>query len=353
MRAFLRWFEARGDMRAVSLFRIGAGPLAIAHLWPFARDVLHGTYYRESFYVPWFAHYPEPSRPVYGALIALGMLAAAAMSFGLWSRLAARTCFAVVTYNFFLSETFFHHNRAFLLIFLGGLSLTHCGDHLSLDARFARMRPPPRKLFDPDWFAGIVTWDRVERYRAAYAHVLPPAWLDLAANPHLHFWLAKGVIALELSVGIGLWFARTRYLAAWLALVFHGMIQLTAEIQVFSLLGIAGLLIWVTPRTRQRRLLLRLDTPSGLRWQRWLKRLDWLGRFELRAADGGEVLTLIERDGRRYVGRAARLRVLARLPLCAPFALPCIGFDLSPHTARLNPLERLAASPPGHRPTSS
>ena len=351
MREFLRWFDARGDLRAVCVFRIFAGPLAFVHLWPFASDLLDGTYYRDAFYVPWFAHYPEPSKPVYGVLIALGMLAAAAMSVGFWSRLATRTCFAVVTYNFFLSETFFHHNRAFLLIFLGGLSLVPSGDSVSIDALLRRTPPPPRplwplwlwraeacvpyiasstsKLIDPEWFAGIITWDRVERYRAAYHGILPGPLLDFAASPQLHFWLAKLVIALELCVGIGLWIARTRYLAVWLGLVFHVMVQLSAEIQVFSLLGVCGLLIWTTPRIRQRRLLLRLDLPEGRRWQSWVRRLDWLARFEVRAADGGgDVLTLIERDGSRWTGRAAKLRVLSRFPITAGVALPLIGFEL-------------------------
>src|SRR5205085_5912309 len=50
MQVFLRWFDARGDMRAVCLFRICAGPLVLVHLWPFASDALSGTYYRDSFY---------------------------------------------------------------------------------------------------------------------------------------------------------------------------------------------------------------------------------------------------------------------------------------------------------------
>jgi hypothetical protein len=259
--------------------------------------------------------------------------------------------------------------------------LCACGDSLSLDAlrRGAAVGDRPlwplwlwraeacvpylassiSKLLDPDWFAGIVTWDRVVRYRHLAEGRVPASLLDLAASASLHAWLAKAVIALELSVGLGLWFVRTRYLAVWLAVVFHGLVQVSAEIQVFSVLGVCGLAIWTTPRTRDRQVLLRLDTAAGRNWQRWLLRLDWLARFEVIAADGGgntHPLSLIERDGRLWTGRSARLRILARLPLSAFFALPWLGFELTrPHVSLL-PLSRFetpADSSPGHRPTSS
>lgn len=357
-------FDERGDLRGVCLFRIFAGPLAIAHLWPYCRLALRGHYYRDGFYVPWFAHYPEPSLPVYTALLAIGVLSAAALSFGLWTQLTSRLCFGVVAYHFFLSETFFHHNRAFLLIFLGGLALCPCGDQLTLFPPDAPRRDRPlwplylwrleacvpylasstSKLFDPEWFAGVVTWDRVERYRHFAEGRVPSALLDIASSAALHAVLAKATIALELSVGLGLWFSRTRYVAVWLAVVFHVLVQLSAEIQVFSVLGVCGLLIWTTPRARDRRVLLPLATPQGRRWQRLLSYLDWLARFEITAADGGDDLTLIERDGTRYTGRAARIRLFARLPLTAFFALPLLG---------LNRSETPASSDRDRRPTSS
>ena len=359
-------FDERGDLRGVCLFRIFAGPLAIAHLWPYCRLALHGHYYRDGFYVPWFAHYPEPSLHVYAALLALGVVSAAALSVGLWTRVTSRVCFGVVAYHFFLSETFFHHNRAFLLIFLGGLALCPCADQLTLfppnkpqlqrllwplylwraEACVPYLASSTSKLLDPEWFAGIVTWDRVERYRHLAEGRVPSALLDLASSPALHAVLAKATIALELTVGLGLWFARTRYLAVWLAVVFHVLVQLSAEIQVFSVLGVCGLAIWTTPRARDRRVLLRLDTPVGQRWRRRLHYLDWLARFESLAADGGDDLTLIERDGTRYTGRAARLHLFARLPLTAFFALPLLGFEL-------NRSETPAGSDPDRRPTSS
>jgi hypothetical protein len=185
------------------------------------------------------------------------------------------------------------------------------------------------KLIDPDWRGGIVTWDRVVRYRHHADALLPPHWVDLAASADFHAVFAKLVIATELAIGVGLLLPRTRYLAVWLAVVFHALIQVTAEIQVFSLLGIAGLLIWTTPRTRDRRLVIRDDTLQGRRLARAVRALDWLARFELQVTRGeGASIVLIERDGRRYEDRAASVRALSRLPLLAFFFLPRIGWDL-------------------------
>jgi hypothetical protein len=351
--AFDTWFDARGELRGVSLFRVCAGPLVAAHLWPFYRAALHGEYYRTSFYVPWFAHYPEPSLPVYTALLTLGMLAAAALSCGIYARVASWLCAGVVAYNFFLSETFFHHNRAFLLTFLGGLCLLPGDDSLALyprhrDAQATHALWPlwlwrvlactpylassTSKLLDPDWFGGVVTWDRVVRHRHLAEHIVPSAVIDIVASPELHFWLAKLVIAQELAVGIGLWFGRTRYLAVWLALVFHGLIQATAQIQVFSALGIAGLLIWTTPVTRDRTLALRLDLAAGRRFATCVRALDWLARFEIVRTEVGSTVALRERNGSVFTGKQAVWRVLARLPLTAGVGLPAIGFDLARRT---------------------
>lgn len=338
--------EARGDMRGVCLFRCCAGPLVWLHLWSYWRAAMSGSYYRDSFYVPWFPWYPEPSLGVYRMLLTAALLAAIALSVGLYARLASWVCFGVVAYHFFLSETFFHHNRVFLLVFLGGLSITHCADSLSLDALRARQPPPPRalwplwlwraeacvpylassisKLLDPDWRGGIVTWDRVERHKHLVPRFVPSALVELAANPTTHVFMAKLVIALELSVGIGLWLRRTRYAAVWLAVLFHTAIELSARVQVFSLLGIAGLCIWAVPATRQRRLQLRRGSLLG----RLVQAGDWLARFELAFVEQGPAVLLQERDGRIYQDRPALLRVLARLPLTAFFALPLIGFDL-------------------------
>jgi hypothetical protein len=89
-----------------------AGPVVLLHLRPFLSDVWHGRIYRDAFFEPYAAWYPDLPRPIYVGLLWLAAVAAVAMSLGLLTRLATATTFAIVAYNLFLSTTHFHNNRA-------------------------------------------------------------------------------------------------------------------------------------------------------------------------------------------------------------------------------------------------
>jgi hypothetical protein len=54
---------------------------------------------------------------------------------------------------------------------------------------------------------------------------------------------------------------------------------------------------------------------------RWIRRLDWLARFDVREEPGAE-LRVIDRDGSVATGDAARRLVRSRLPLLFPFTAP-------------------------------
>jgi hypothetical protein len=58
---------------------------------------------------------------------------------------------------------------------------------------------------------------------------------------------AKVIIGTELFIAGGLWWRRTRRLALVAAVAFHIGIQLTANVQIFSYLGLAVLFIWADP----------------------------------------------------------------------------------------------------------
>ena len=49
-------------MRALALLRVLVGPVVLLHLWPFLSDALDGRIYRDAFYEPYAAWYPELSR---------------------------------------------------------------------------------------------------------------------------------------------------------------------------------------------------------------------------------------------------------------------------------------------------
>jgi hypothetical protein len=278
--------------------------------------------------------------------------AAVALSLGFLTRLATATTFAIVTYNLFLSTTHFHNNRAYLVIVLGLLAVAPCGRELSVDAWLRRRRGRPAldpstpawplwllrfecaaiygasgmsKLVDPDWFGGTVTWQRVVRARDQLdAWPLPDWAVSALTDRDFHTGAAKVIVLTELFIAVGLWWRGTRYAAVWVAVAFHVAIEGSASVQVFSYLGIAVLVIWAVPSTRDR--VLRID-PTALRQRRLgtvVRGLDWLARFRVEPAPPGSRLEVVDRDGTTIRGAPAVAFGLSRLPLTAWFAIPAL-----------------------------
>jgi vitamin K-dependent gamma-carboxylase-like protein len=337
------------SMRALALLRVLVGPVVILHLQPFLSDGWAGRTYRDAFYEPYAAWYPEVPGAAYVGLLTVAAVAAVAMSLGLLTRVATATTFAIVAYNLFLSTTHFHNNRAYLVIVLGLLAAAPCGRELSVDAwlRRRRGRPPLdltapgwplwllrfecaavygasglSKLLDPDWFGGTVTWQRVVRARDQLEAWPLPDWaVSLLTDRDFHTGAAKMIVLTELFIAAGLWWRGTRYAAIWVAVVFHVAIEFSASVQVFSFLAIAVLVVWAVPSTRDR--VLRLDPASApqRRLGTAVRALDWLARFRVESGAGVEVT---DRDGTTVRGRPAVALVLSRLPLTAWFALPAL-----------------------------
>ena len=342
----------RVSMRALALLRVLAGPAVLLHLQPFISDALDGRTYRDAFYEPYAAWYPELPDSVYVGLLALAAVAAVAMSLGFLTRVATATTFAIVAYNLFLSTTHFHNNRAYLVIVLGLLAVAPCGRELSLDAWLRRRRGRPAmdttapawllwllrfectavygasglsKLLDPDWFGGTVTWQRVVRARDQLEAWPLPDWAVSALTDRgFHTGAAKLIVLTELFVATGLWWRGTRYVAVWVAVVFHLAIEGSASVQVFSYLAIAVLVVWAVPATRERVLRIDASAPRQRRLGALVRRLDWLARFRVEPAPPGSRLELVDRDGSTLRGGAAVAYALSRLPLTAWFALPTL-----------------------------
>ena len=340
------------SMRALALLRVLAGPVVLLHLQPFLSDALDGRTYRDAFYDPYAAWYPELPEAVYVGLLGLAAAAAVAMSLGFLTRLATATTFAIVAYNLFLSTTHFHNNRAYLLIVLGVLTVAPCGRELSLDAWVRRRRGRPAldrsapawplwllrfecaavygasgfsKLVDPDWFGGTVTWQRVVRARDQLEGWPLPDWaVSALTDRSFHTGAAKLIVLTELFIAVGLWWRSTRYAAVWVAVAFHLSIEGSASVQVFSYLGIAVLVIWAVPSTRDR--VLRIDPTTGRqrRLGTVVRGLDWLARFRVEPAPPGSRVEVMDRDGTTISGAPAIAFALSRLPLTAWFALPAL-----------------------------
>jgi hypothetical protein len=317
------------------------GPVVLLHLQPFLADALHGHIYSDAFYEPYAGWYPELPRTVYIGLLWLGAVAAVAMTLGLLTRLATAATFAIVAYNLFLSTTHFHNTRAYLVIVLAILAVAPCGRELSMDALLRRRRGLPpldtrapawplwllrfecavvygasgtSKLLDPDWFGGTVPWMRVVSAREDLEGGPLPGWaISVLTNRDVYTGAAKLIVLTELFIAVGLWWRGTRYAAVWVAVIFHLSIQASAAVQVFSVLGIAVLVVWAVPSTRDRTL--RIDA----RRRALVLGLDWLARFRV---EPGRDLEVVDRDGTVLRGTAAKALLLSRLPLTAWFALP-------------------------------
>lgn len=290
---FDRFLAGPVSMWSLAVVRILVGLIALVHLEPFLTDALNGTTYQDYFHHPYWSWYPELPEAGYAALLLLGCISAVAMTAGVWTRVATATTFGVVAYNLLLSTTHVHNNRAYLVAVLGILALSACGRALSVDALFRRRRgfddetgpawplwllrfecatvyaaSGLSKLIDPDWFGGTVTWGRMIAIEAEVrASMLPGPLADLVLERSFHTFAAKLIVATELFIAGGLWWRRTRHLAIVVAIMFHIMIEFTANVQIFSYLGIAVLFVWANP---------------ALPWLRkrppWLRRHDRPGR---------------------------------------------------------------------------
>lgn len=346
--------DSVGSVRAIAVLRLAIGPITLLHLRPFLRDALDGVSYDDHFWEPFIPWLPHVSDRLWFALLWVGAAAAVLMMIGLWTRVATITTFAVVAGNLLLSQTHFRHNRAFLVIVLGGLALLPAGRVLSVDAWWRRRRGRPNvpdrpdvaplwplwllrvqvclvylasgisKLVDPDWFGGLVLWDRVVRYQHVLEPTPLPGWaIDLLTERWLYYVVGPAAVFTELFIGVGLWFGRTRLAAVWVAIVFHALIEISALVEVFSLAAIATLAIWVTPSTRDRTLYVGGDAATSRAVIALVRAGDWFARFGVVRAGASEpVLTVVDRDGTVHSRVAALSVLLSRLPLTFPLFAP-------------------------------
>jgi hypothetical protein len=345
-------FERVGDIGALSVLRIALGLITLAHLWPFLADARAGLLYDDHFWQPYVSWAPHLPGDVWALLVWMGAASAVLMSLGILTRLTTTVTFVIVAGNLLLSGTHFRHNRAFLAILLGGMALLPTGRVCSVDAwrrrRMGRGAHSPvaliwplvllrvqvslvyfssgfSKLVDPDWVSGLVLWDRVVRYQ----HVIHPApdWaVDLLTWRPLFYVVAPAAIAIELFLAAGLWSPGIRLVAIRLAILFHLAIEVSASVEVFSLAAVAALVIWVTPRSRDRTIRIGSANRTTRLLQKAVPALDWLARFRVEAARPGDPDVVVEdRDGTMLEGRAAVRFTLERLPatfLIAPLVRP-------------------------------
>lgn len=333
------------DLRALAVLRIAMGPIVLVHLRPFLTAAADGEIYSDRFTLPFWEWYPQLPETTYVTMLWVLVAAAVMLSAGLWTRIVAWITAGGVAYNVFLSQTHFHHNRAFLIILLVGLAVLPSGRTVSLDAALARRRGRRleagggtrlaltvlrveiaavyvasgfSKLVDSDWFGGTVLRLRIVQHRPRLADVgVPEAVVDVLADPEFMAVAAKVIVLTELFIGLGLLYPRTRKAAIWVAVAFHVSIQFTAAVQVFSIAGLAALVVWIDRPAHDR------VVHAGRRWRSVIHALDWTGRFDLVPGSRG-----IRVDDGSQLKRSAQARwfVLSRLPLTFWAAAPILLF---------------------------
>src|SRR5262249_16838168 len=135
------------------------------------------------------------------------------------------------------------------------------------------------KLLDPDWRGGLVIGDRLTRsFARSVSMGVPPGLMHWLADPRLARVLSKPPIGTELFLAVGLLLPRTRVVALFAGLVFHVLIELTSDVELFGWLCLTMYALFAMPATRER--VVRYDPARARLAARVVERLDWLRRFE-------------------------------------------------------------------------
>jgi Vitamin K-dependent gamma-carboxylase len=245
-------------------------------------------------------------------------------------------------YGFFCDRLQYHNNRYELLLLALLVSLTPCDRSFLL---FGNARPgtAPRwaarlvgaqltvvylasslgKLADADWRSGEVLLPRFALGQPFAEHYLSPGFARLLAAPWFAHAASIAAIGSELFLALGLWRPSTRALCLWLGVMFHGGIELTARVELFSYTMLSGYLVFVTPELRERSVSwnARSRTGQALGWL--CSRLDLLARFRHEQVDGQATLVVArDRLGVAHRGLSAWRELSRATPLLFPLWLP-------------------------------
>jgi hypothetical protein len=305
-------------------------------------------YFGDTFHVAMVPDAMVPPHGMYAVLLALRLVLAIMIMFGVWARPALAISALLGFWLLLCDRLQFHHNRYSLFCYALLLALTPCdrswratesavsaprtgpfwGVRLAqLQVSIVYLASGGSKLLDPDWRSGIVLADRIARHaHLAVAAGVPRKIVDVLAQADAASALAKLAIMSELVICAALWVRPTRVVAMWWGVWFHIAIQLTAKVEIFTLLTLAMYGVYATPDYHARTL--RFD-PSRF-WGKtagtFVPIFDWLGRFEVKPWEPddqpGHSLVVVRRDGGRVTGIRAFAMVARCIPVLFPFWAP-------------------------------
>ncbi len=339
-----RFKDEIADAYVLGPVRVVIGALLGWHALEAAKELGTIGYFGDVFHVSMLPDVLVPSARLYAVLLALRVCLAVMVMFGVWARPGLALSAALGVWMLLCDRLQFHHNRYSLDCYALLLSLTPCDRSwratesavpeprtgafwavrlCQLQVSIIYLASGGAKLLDPDWRSGVVLADRIMRHaHLAVAAGVPRSVVDALARPDTSSALAKLAIMSELVICVGLWLRPTRVVVLWWGVWFHVIIQLTSNVETFTVLTLAMYGVFATPDYHARTL--RYD-PSRF-WGKTagtlVPLLDWLGRFEVKAwqpdDQPGHSLVLVRRDGERVTG----VRAFAMIARCIPLLFP-------------------------------
>ncbi|HHP7241243.1 MAG TPA: HTTM domain-containing protein [Cyclobacteriaceae bacterium] len=324
------WLYFRGALEPIGLMRIIIGFMIIRHIWTFMHRLLTKGFYRDRFHLPYLDWLPQPSEPVYIALLIALLLTGCSLIIGFQVKKLTILGAVLITYHFFLNQIWYRHNRYFMILLVILLCFTAAhrifswqkNNHQSaglypywphllirLQMTFIYLASAFSKTLDPYWRSGQMFADRWEKLvvQDRLVEKVPfsiPQWFhQLFEVEWFPFLLSFLALFQEYFLGICLWIPKTRKLALWVGLLFHGFIEIAAHVLVFSYLVLATYFVVIRPAKHTKTIYLN----PGIKTHRFIAtiihHLDWLNKIKIRTAYLNHIL--VQHDGKYYTGSAA------------------------------------------------
>ncbi len=341
-----------GSTHVLGVVRVGLGLLFFFQAIEDARAWNEG-YFGDRFHLPFLPERFVASASVFAALLGVRLLGAILVVTGHVARPALAGSALALAYVILCDRLQFHHHEWALACIGFLVALSPCDEAVSL-VRDKESAPPQgplwaarlaqaqvaiiylasggSKLLDEDWRGGLVLLDRMTRYGGdALAKGVPERVVHFFQDPAVAAALAKGTIATELFLVVGLWLPRTRPVALWVGVMFHLMIEVTSKVSYFSWFMILAYALFATHDHRARTLSFDPSHAPTAFVARAVRLLDWLARFRVVAwtpdrLAGARRIVIRDRDGRSHTGLPAAVMLVRCLPLLFPLWLPLLLF---------------------------
>lgn len=319
--------EREGSLIPLAFFRIVLGFMMWRHAWYFIENNLMDRFYRDKFFLPYFDWYPLPSQAFYIFLLATILVSGLLLIIGYRSREAAFLAFVSVAFHLFLNQIWYRHNRYFFVLLLLLLVISPAHKVFSLPGSVSKVRGKIwiyfmirlqmtltyiasafAKTLDPNWNSGNVLRGRIERLvrgnnmgNENLPFNLSDWWAQLVTTDFMVSTMTYLALGQEYFLGICLWIPRTRKLALWVGLIFHGSIEYGANVLVFSYASLATYFVVVRPTTNDRKFYFNPKIKSHAIIAQLIAHLDWLNKISIHEISTSE-LRVADVDGKRYRG---------------------------------------------------